>query len=160
MSEEKRKVYHYLHNSASGATDAEWKTEKLIIKLPDLLGNERMWDITVDPRDQRTLVVFDGHIPWGGIPKGGDIVFSSYNIQSICTNVKNMRKPRFEEEARTECFSFQNGSEIAVLPIKRNFLLLPKSTACVRKYRADSLSPIYVMIEINEKGVTWRNSSY
>ena len=155
--ENKRKVYHYLHESASGVVDGEWKNGKFCFTLSEI-----PYELCIDPRDQRTIVVFDGHIPWGGLPKGDKVVYISTPIR-IETNVQSLRKQNLTEEgSRLEFASaaYSGKGTYAYLDICRYALLLPKSVACVRKYDHKSLRPIYTLIEVNEKGVTWRTSSY
>lgn len=171
MSEEKRKIYHYLHNSASGCVEGEWKNGKLCFVLPLIPAFSKAtvnadslekYQIAVDPRDQRTLVVFDGHVPWGGLPKGGDFVNVLKSI-SIKTPVQSLRKQNHrEEDSRLKFASaaYSGKGAYVYLDIYRYVFLLPKSVSCVRKYDSRSLRPIYTFIEINEKGVTWRTHSY
>lgn len=169
--ESKRKVYHYLHNSASGVAEGEWKNGKFCFSLPpisalpkttvnaDSLENH---ELAVDPRDQRTLIVFDGHIPWGGLPKSGDVVYISTSV-TMGASIQSLRKQNHaEEEPRLKFAStaYSGKGAYAYLDIYRYAFLLPKSVSCIRRYDPRSLRPIYTFIEVNEKGVTWRTSSY
>ena len=149
-----RKVYHYLHDGASGAVKAEWRDDRLVFVLP----NQIVSTFDIDSRDQRTVVVFDEHIPWGGLPKNGK-VFLKVTYGDIRVSAENMRKPNFHEE-QPLCNIYKNGKNEAILCIYRYFLLLPKSVSCVLRYDNHSLRPIYTFVEVNEKGVTWRTSSY
>lgn len=158
----RRKVYHYLHNMASDATEAVREGDLLVFKLPNPNWQKRdvepeaEYKLQIDERDQRTLVVFDGHIPWGGLPKNGTVVFEM-RILELCVSEENVRKPNSSEE--TALWNICDNGK-ATLSINRHFLLLPKSVACVRRYDNKSLRPIYTFVEVNEKGVTWRTSSY
>ncbi len=166
MNENERKIYHYLHDSASGVTIGKLQNEKLIFCLPSLfslpgatvLGE---YNFYFDPREKRALIFFDGHLPWGGLPKNSKVTMWGKTI--ISTPIQSVRKDRIEEEtgpSGKNCpFLVDQEKKTMSLWIERYLLYLPKSRSVVRKYRADSLSPIYVMIEVNEKGVTWRNSS-
>ena len=183
MAETKR-VYHWLHENNQGSVDAKWESEFVFLEfeLPNTIKDEvnkrleaeiglKKADLeyrlrSIDPRDQRTLVAFDGHIPWGGLPKGGDIV-GVQTLETIDVPKESIRKHRMHEEPssqisfyRPEIYGVEMEKQRAEIHLKRYLLLLPKGIACVRKYRADSLSPIYVFIEVDEKGVTWRTSSY
>jgi len=168
--DEKRKVYHYLHNSASGTTIANLLAPEvpiLVVNLPVVIPKlsktiEIRYQLDIDSRDQRTLVVFDGHIPWGGIPKGGDVVFLRC-MGKIEAPIQSIRKVNIAEEDSLLKFggtAYSDMGACAYLGIFRYFLLLPKSVSCVRRYDNRSLRPIYTFIEVDEKGVTWRNSSY
>lgn len=170
MSENERNVYHYLHESASGKVVAKWEnwhinppkpeSKILVLELPLTFRSTTKitYQLNVDPRDQRTLVVFDGHIPWGGLPKNGTVVLEIPTLE-LCVPEGNIRKPNPSEETALWNI-WDNGKNEATLSIDRYFILLPKSVSCVRRYDARSLRPIYTFIEVNEKGVTWRNSSY
>ncbi|MEK7559756.1 MAG: hypothetical protein AAB522_00430 [Patescibacteria group bacterium] len=156
MSEEKqdKRVYHYLHGEGFGSVAGEWLENKdFVFSISD---RSYCFHI-VDPRDQRTLVVFDGHIPWGGLPRGASIV-GVIPGTFIRTQKEHVRKPMLWEEERLHAFNIKNNR--VELFINRYLLLLPKSVACVRRYDSRSLRPIYTFIEVSEKGVIWRNSSY
>ena len=174
MNENERKVFHYLHNSASGTAIAKLDTNlfvpeisifvvRLPLVTPELSNTiEIRYQLDVDSRDQRTFVIFDGHIPWGGLPKGGDVVFSK-QIGKIEAPIQSIRKVNIVEEESLLKFggtAYSGMGAYAYLDIFRYFLLLPKSVSCVRRYDNRSLRPIYTFIEVDEKGVTWRNSSY
>lgn len=153
-----RKVHHYLHESSIGVADAYLSPQNSILfQLPaTIIRPQRDYGIRIDPRDKRTLVAFDGDILPGGIPKNGDLIYQ-HALPGIITEKQRVRKSRSWED---DPESVDVNQMDAVLNIERIFLLLPNGRAVVRKYRHDSFSPIYVMIEVGPKEVIWRNSSY
>lgn len=154
-----RKVYHYFHNMSFGSTEVE-EEEGGNLRFRPLVGiGMESYNLPVDPRDKRTLVAFDGHIPWGGIPKSGSVV-GLFKLPLLVTPIQSLRKHKEPEEQRYDDYFLYLNATSVFLMINRYFLLLPKSVACVRKYDSKSFRPIYVFIEVNEKGVTWRTSSY
>src|SRR3989344_8544556 len=169
-----RNVWHYLHNSASGRADATWVKDLLVFKLPNpdwverKIAPEAEYGLQIDPRDKRTLVVFDGCIPWGGLPKAGTVNFS-FLLERIAVPIASFRKYRLEEEPHfNDSLLLENKDfkEYASIRIKRHFLLLPKSIACVQLFDNKSLRPIFTFIEIKQQKtkkeevfVTWRTSS-
>lgn len=164
MSEKERIVYHYLHESSSGVSTAEWQEgdKKFFLSLPALEDGEQNYLLEIDPRDRRTLIVFDGHIPWGGLPKNSKVVLSIESLGFIKTPTENVRRHKNAEECKpfaVHRFTDCERKDIHLL-LSRHFLLLPKSVSCVRKYDHKSLRPIYTFIEVDERGVTWRTSSY
>lgn len=174
MSQEiggKRKVYHYLHNMASGSEDAVREGDFLIFLLPNPNWERKTepfdgYNLRIDPRDRRTLVVFDGHIPCDGLPKQAKVVLS-FPLETLRVSEGNVRQPRPEEE-QPLWHVFDDGKNQATICINRYFLLLPKNRiACLRRYDNKSLRGIYTFIEITDKevviqpkGITWRTSSY
>ena len=164
-----RKVYHYLHNIASGLTIGGFSSDKtFLVDLPLSKDNPNWFPfvLDIDRRDKRTLVVFDGHIPYGGLSKGTSVVLTIPAFAVLRTRFEYLRKKRPEEE--NENYVWFTGDAFANFAIDRYFLLVPKTTICIRRYDARSFRPIYTFIQVNEKevrkvqpkGVTWMNSSH
>ena len=164
MTENQRKIYHYLHKSASGTTIGEWQDKKFCFTLPVPLESKENVEIVlknIDQIDHRKLIVFDGHLPWGGLPKNAKLVDRSSFM--ISTRKELVRKHGTEEDvgpSGISCPFLDSENKKVHMTIYRYKLLLPKSVSCVLRYDHKSLRPIYTFIEINEKGVTWRTSSY
>lgn len=167
-----RKVYHYLHNCASGTTDAVRKNDLLVFSLPNPNWQERNvapeaeYCLQIDPRDQKTLVVFDGHIPAGGLSKNTEVRLIIPRFMTLKTKHQYLRKPRLEEEFIVH-YPYNAGCGFFELGIDRYFLLVPKVRICVRRYDNKSFRPIYTFVEITDKkvvihpnGIIWNTTSY
>lgn len=152
-------AWHYLHNTRQGKVPIDWvNVARATVDLPDLLGVEHVYVLERDRRERRTLVVFDGHIPWGGLPKGSSVIFAD-RLGEVTAAATPVRQQRIEEEACVHRFSERNGRTYAVLDLWRYFVLLPSSRALVRRYHSESLAPQYLFIEVKKGMVTWHTSS-
>lgn len=160
MSENKL-IHHYLHNQAIGAVESTRDHDRwLEIILP---WGERIRNLPVDIRDRRNAVIFEGNIPYGGLPKSATVVLLK-QFEISAQTAKMRKDPDYPYIAKPD-YGICSPKGIATLTIKRYFMLLPSCSAIVVKYRSDSLSPIYVTINssFNKKGagvVEWRTSSY
>lgn len=165
------KVFHYLHNMASGSEDAERDGDFLVFNLPNPNWERKTepfaeYKLQIDPRDRRVLMIFDGHIPCDGLPKQGKVVLS-FPVLELKVFKGNVRRPRPEEE-QPLWHVFDDGWNKATLQIHRYFLLLPRNqVACLRRYDDRTLRGIYTFVEITDKeviiqpkGVYLRTSSY
>jgi hypothetical protein len=162
--EENRLVHHYLHNMAIGAVSCNRLNDK---SLACVLPNGDAYELEVDHRDHKNIVVFDGELLHSGLPRNSTVLYIGAsqiaNQQTIaCPSAKMRRDPEYPYVAHPQYDIVDGGKSIEV---KRYFLLLPSCSAVVRKFRNDSLSPIYVIINsfYNEHGkgvVEWRTSSY
>lgn len=151
-------VHHYLHEQALGTTIAKRiDASTVICRLGD-----RGYRLPVNERDQRTLVVFDGELLFGGLPRSATVIQSNPLHIISCPTEAVRKNPKYFCEAFPKYHEIERRMAIWV---NRNFLLLPSCTAIVRKFRNKSLSPIYVIIRVfvNEKGtrvVEWQTTSY
>ena len=142
-----------------------WVKDLLVFKLPNAywlsrdVATETEYELQIDPRDQRTLVVFEGRILCNGLPKNGSVILR-IPLPDLKTPEVYVRKPRPEEEGPL-WYVYDNSRNEATLRIYRYFLLLPRKSAFLVRYDNKSLRSIYTTMEINKKGVvTWRTSSY
>lgn len=151
-------VHHYLHEQAFGTTVAE-RIDVNTVRC--ILGNSE-YNLSVNERDQCTLVVFDGELLFGGLPRGATVI-QSVSLDSIFCPTDAMRKnPEYPCDAVPK---YHKEDKRTSIEIYRHFLLLLSSTTIVRKFRNKSLSPIYVIINVsvNRKGtrvVEWQTTSY
>ncbi len=155
------KIYHYRHEKSVGTLDVHRNDAKSVsVSFPDELSGE--YRIPLDEREQRALVVFDGDLLFGALPKKATVV-RSISLSQISCPSRSMRKtPVFLYDAVP---SYEKNGTRMQIHISRYFILLPVCTAVVRKYRDKSLSPIYVIIRVcvNNHGtrvVEWQTSSY
>jgi hypothetical protein len=158
--EMEKTVHHYLHEKIIGTVVASRiDASTIVCELPN---EDKEYFLPVDERDQRCLVVFDGDLLFGGLPRSA-IVVKSILLDKISCPADSMRKiPDYPCEATID---YHLEGKDAWIEIFRHFLLLPSSTAIVRKFRNKSLSPIFVTINVstNEKGtriVEWQTTSY
>lgn len=152
------KIFHYLHESKIGVAETERRSPTDIwVQLPD--GGR---GLKVHELDKRALIVFDGDLLFGGLPKNAKVVLTEFRGPISCPE-KSVRKgqPHASFEA-IPAYDTRNGK--TSVRLWRHFILLKSSTAIVRKYRNDSLSPVYVIIDVRQGKdghiVEWRTSSY
>ena len=153
------KIHCFLLESGIGAQELRRIDPKTVLcHLED--GSE--YRLNVDERDQRALVVFDGEVLFGGLPKNTTIVHVE-SIGTIYCPAKQMRK-----EMMFPYFAFpkyyDEGAKVGI-ELQRYFILLPSCVAIVRKYRQKNLMPIYVLICVHngqdgKKIVEWQTTSY
>lgn len=145
-------VHHVLHDKWYGRTKAIRVDEKCIaVCLPDLHGEEYVHVISMDARDKRTLFVFDGGIPSGGLPKAG-VVVRYFQIGQLRTHFRNIRKSKVGEDQPL----FRIDGIEAVIDLKRNFLLLPHGQLLARTYRSRSFSPRYLFVRVDKRSTPER----
>lgn len=149
-------VWHYLHGQCHGRADAVREEDLLVFSLPnpkDASSPLAEYRLQIDPRDRRTLVVFDGHIPCNGLPGRAEVVFS-FPLPDLKIPVGNLKRSKLDEE-NPVWHIFDDGKNQATLRIKRYFVLLPNgSFACVKRYDEKTFRTIYAFIEINDKHLT------
>jgi hypothetical protein len=154
-------AHHYLHEQAFGTTIAKREDANTVICG---LGKYD-YSLSINERDQRALIVFDGELLYGGLPKNA-AVLDSFHLPDIYLPSAVMRKnPEYPCEAWPHYVRDDDDDPETAICIYRHFLLLPSCTAIVRKFRNKSLSPIYTIIRtfVNEKGtraVEWQTTSY
>jgi len=152
-------VWHYLHDSSQGRTKAERITDgEITLTLPVVGGGRGAYVLPVDVRDMRALVAVDGDLVWGGIPHSATVL-SSVELGELRVEAINARKSRLAEERPRYQSQKRGFREYVVLNLKRHFLLLAQSRSVVRRYRADSLSPQYLFIEVDHGKVYWRTTT-
>lgn len=137
---------------------------RVTIQLPSLkTAAEQDIELTLDVRDQRVLIIFDGDIPWNGFPRSGHVI-RSFSTIPVTKRGDYVRKARSFEEPSPPSVRDLPELNSRELTLNRQFALLPAGTAVIRRYRSDSLAGIYSMVEVFRSGgnasVTWRNSSY
>ncbi len=151
-------VHHYLHEKAFGTTTAKRVDANTVV----CRFGDKEYRIPANERDQRTLVVFDGELLFGGLPRSATVV-QSVSLGFISCPAEAMRKsPEYPCEALPKYHKERKKTGIEIF---RHFLFLPSCTAIMRKFRNKSLSPIYTIISVfvNEKGtivVEWQTTSY
>lgn len=159
-------VFHYLYEDAIGKSEAERTSDQEVrIELPYKLANRNFeYLLPVDIRDKRTLVVFDGDVLFGGIPRSGNVIQTKF-VDIFDVPIENVRMPKENEKKDHLAYSKSNKRDkIILMTIFRHFLLLPAGRAAVRRYRPKSLSPQYTLIDVKIQNgkpvVTWINSTY
>lgn len=152
-------IFQYLHESAIDTQVVRRIDEKTVsFRLED--GS--VYRINVDVRDRRALVVFDGEILFGGLPKNASVVHAE-SLGAIFCREKAMRR-----ELACSCAAYPKYQyEIGRIGIElcRYFILLPSCKAIVRKYRQKNLAPVYVIICVRDglngkKIVEWQTTSF
>lgn len=147
--------YHHLHNMAHGKSAIERVSDTTIrTTLPD--SGELIYELSVDVRDPRVLVCFDGDIPSGGLPKGSTVVSSWAGSPIFCRDAKVYKQRSPDEDSPlytiTDCRAEQK--------LYRRFVLLQTSRAIFRKYKADTLQPKYLIVDVHDGFVEFSTSSY
>lgn len=161
---EEKLLHHYLHNQAIGTVLCQRRDEQT---LDCMLPDGETYQLRVDSRQQANLVVFDGQLPFGALPKRA-IVLELQNYTGRLHQQLSCRKEAMRKAPDYPCVAAPQYVEVGdmeVIDVWRYFILLPSCMAVVRKFRDDSLSPIYVVIDssYNQEGkgiVEWRTSSY
>ena len=156
------KAHTYLFNAEPRAYPYSRDNSRTVrLVLPNLVSEEE-YVLPYDERDRRALVVFDGDMPWNGLPRNGAVVQRDL-LGIVPVGTVHVRKRRTFEEEPPKNLSFADPSE-AHLALQRWFLLLPGGAALVRRYRPESLAGQYALVEVMHRAagaiVTWRNSSY
>ena len=158
-----QKAYTYLFDSEPSSYEVErFNTKRVRVALP-VYGEtlHREFEVPYDERDLRALVAFDGDIPWGGLPRSGAVAFHEC-ICHVEVDKEHVRKQREHEDMRPRQI-YERGPKV-VLALHRYFLLLPSSATLVRRYRPESLSAMYALVQVTRKDggtqIIWRNSSY
>jgi hypothetical protein len=168
ITEAKRvSCHHFLFNSSQGRADTERVSGQhvlvelpLVTNVPGLfVGVKRQYEIPVDERDKRTLVAFDGHIPWGGLPKKGAVVYAE-KLGTFEISAHHVRLRKEYEELPPPMYVFDNEQKLVQVCMDRYFLLLPQSRTVVRRYTPESLDPRYLIVEVDRGNVVWQTSSY
>lgn len=156
------KIFHYLFEQHPGVTEV-YRTGNVVSFALHDFERLRVHELSVDERDQRVLVAFDGELLWESVPKAGDLLVS-IKLGEFTTPAAHLRASRFglEPSYVTEEVS---GKKIARLAIFRHFLLVPAGVLAFRRVRdRRSLGPMYVFAEIRKEKsgpqVTWRNTTY
>ena len=150
------KAYHYLHESASGTSlIRRINKANVLVKLPD---EERDYYLPIDHRDKRILVIFDGELLYGGLPKAAKVILREPK------GYISAPASQFQAGVGYQCIAMPDYSLnglMAEVSIWRYFILIPSRTAVVRKYRAKNLSPVYVVITVRKDGdrVIWQTTS-
>lgn len=134
--------------------------ERVEITLP-LPTGDCVFGLLHDHRSQQAIVIFDGDIPWCGLPRAG-----VQKLQHIVCDVKasagQQRKRRGCELRAPSDMPLYSGE---TLVINRRFLVLPAGNALVMRYRQHSLVAWYCMISVrrhseNLTNVDFVNSDY
>lgn len=118
--------------------------------------------VPYDERDQRVLIVFDGEIPWCGIPRAAGEQLAVV-VGELTVDVSHARKPREGELASP--YHIPSGVAKTPVPLVRHFVLLPAGRALIMRYRPKSLAGWYSMVEVKKLGpdsvsVDFLNSDY
>jgi len=151
------KFFHYLFENHPGEGNAvQINNETVGLGLPDLVT----YELPVDHRDKRVLVVIDGELLLECIPKAGDCILS-VALGELTTNIEHLRRSRFG----TPSYKVDTGKGVAKLQLMRHFLLLTCGNFVFRRFRDKrSLGPMYIFVEVrkdaNGASVVWRNSTY
>lgn len=149
-------AFCYLYNEAPRLNTFERIDDQLVLFRS--MHDEIRLTIPFDVRDQRVLVVFDGDIPWCGLPKAADQVCDEY-VGVLHLSANHKRKLReFELQSPFHC-----GQE--VLTLRRRALLLPAGKALIMRYRDRSFAGWYSLVRVMRLGedkvdVEFNNADY
>lgn len=155
----KRFAYHLLYEQAHGKARIQQINE---IQTAVYLPSSKV-TLPIDYRNKNTLVVFDGFVLFGGLPKNTDIVYRS-RLNDLSVNIKSVRGTKsFLEEEMPDVYC-ENDSRTGKTEVFakhwRYFLLLPTCRAVVFRYRPKSLSPQGVVIEVKDGRAEFKTTSY
>ena len=118
--------------------------------------------LPIDVRDQRTLVIFDGFIVAGGLPRNHLVVVLE-KILDLSVPTGQFRISCELGAETPQVFDFENmekGTRSISADHWRYFVLLPSCRAVVFRYRPKSLSPQGVVIEVSKGRVEFKTTSY
>src|SRR3989344_4166626 len=132
---EERRAHHLLYEQPHGCSIIRRENDKEV--RVDIPGSTVL--LPIDVRDQRTLVIFDGFIVAGGLPRNHLVV-----VLEKVLDFENMEK----------------GTRSISADHWRYFVLLPSCRAVVFRYRPKSLSPQGVVIEVSKGRVEFKTTSY
>jgi hypothetical protein len=96
----------------------------------------KKYNLRVDERDHRSLFVFDGTIPVGGLMRGATIVGAYTKMLSVSVH----------EAYQGERVMWEQHNDRALMGIDRYFVLLPSGKALVCCYHKRNLAPQYISI--------------
>lgn len=119
-------------------------SETVNIKLPLPDGNECSCMFSYDQRDRRTLVVFDGDIPWCGLPRAGSQQ-AMLCADTLTGSLGQQRKPKEYELPAPYAVPEKGTVELTLM---RRHLLLPVGNALIMRYRQHSLVGWYSMVKV------------
>lgn len=156
------KIYTYFHEQQ--AQVMEFDAESLKSAGP-LLGSLRASIATIDPRDRRVIVVFDGKLLPDGIAHGAKELGSTYT-SPVETHVDKVKPARLSNNNEVHI-----DGNTARVEIRRIGILLPHGRHCVKRFDNTSLRTIYTMINVERSKpskagkepqtfVTYLNSSW
>ena len=148
----KIQAFCYLFNQAPKVeTFLREHQDKVSLSLAFPITGHRYMPIKYDERDQRALVIFDGEIPWCGLPKAAEQSMVQLSGELVCSS-SHQRKPR-------ECElpgPWRNNGDETLVPIYRRALLLPAGKALILRYRDRSFAGCYSLVtvkRVNEEEV-------
>lgn len=124
----------------------------------------QVYALPFDERDTRTLIVFDGRLPYGGLPKGASIIHVE-GLPRLVTKHSNFRPAgEYEDEHLPYTRHYAAGGAVTGIYQNRFFVLAPTTKVLFVRFRDRSLFPIFVSADI-QKGrseeVVWHHvSSY
>lgn len=148
-----RYCYHYLHNSQKGKWRTERKDSGLIVVS---VSETEQVELKVDVRDIRTLICFEGSIPFGQLPKASSIL--SFNLlEPLFCSMEHVYKRRHPAE---EPPLYAYVTDIELRYHSRFFILLKTCRAVFRVYRHDTLQPRALIVDVNNGVASFSTSSY
>lgn len=155
---EERRAYHFLYEQPHGCFIIKKQNNKQVfVDIPGIIGL-----LPIDFRDQRTLVIFDGFIVAGGLPKNHHVI-KLEKLLDLSVPTGQFRISCEVGADTPQVFDFENmetGTRSVSAEHWRYFLLLPSCRAVVFRYRPKSLSPQGVVIEVSKGRVEFKTTSY
>lgn len=165
--------FHYLVESSHGTSNVEWLNDKAVRvrvcgRSSEGVLKEWAYDLNIDERDNRVLVVVDGQLLPECFSHRGKLVHQELVCQ-LETNINHVRTPEGYYRGVTPPFVPHVQRDfpcVANVQVYRHFLLLPVKTKAVfvRPRDLRSLGPMYTLIEVdvenNKPVVHWRNTSW
>ena len=146
-----RYCWHYLYNSSTGRTPFERDDGHIYLTLPNVINKtEDQYVFTLDERDQRTLVAFDGYLLAGSPNRKGACIFREM-IGVIQVPRGQFYMPK-SDELGVAPYKYLVGGKIVALEIYRYFLLLRAGTFVFAGYDSTNLSPRYLIALVRKGG--------
>ena len=155
---EERRAHHLLYEQPHGCSIIRRENDKEV--RVDIPGSTVL--LPIDVRDQRTLVIFDGFIVAGGLPRNHLVVVLE-KILDLSVPTGQFRISCELGADTPQVFDFENmekGTRSISADHWRYFVLLPSCRAVVFRYRPKSLSPQGVVIEVSKGRVEFKTTSY
>ena len=147
-----RHCWHYLYNSSTGRTPLErTDTKRVLVELPNvIIGIPACYRLSIDERDQRTLVVFDGYLLAGSPKRKGACIFRT--PMGIIRVPKGQFYMPKDDELGIPPYKYLLGGKIVTLEMDRYFLLLREGTFVFAGYDSTNLSPRYLIALVRKGG--------
>jgi hypothetical protein len=159
----KTTVFSYLHEDMVRTYPCRRLDINLIeTTLPHPISRQPITHIVPwNERDQRVLLVFDGDLPFGVLPRSAQQVLQ-VEMGLLKRQANNVRHRKEGESPVTYIYTTEDAVVFATVRLHRRFLLMQSSDTVVCRYHAN-LAPWYAHVGVRklldgQATATWRNT--